>query len=361
MKKILLILACFVSLARATDLTRSISFSDGQRLTAANLQNLIDLTTISSSFYTSKPNEANLSSSDKILVYSTIFGSYETLTASQLLYGNTNTIMLLPEKTSPGTNDFFAIYDSVGTVLSRISFESLYLGTNYWVIRPTNNPPRLEAYFALFDGNTNSQTTISNLWTLMASIDWTNQGNYTSTTKSGDTIPMWNSTTGSNQLYTTASIITNAPVPAVYTNGDYFLAYSSTNNQMEKISKEQLVNDTSSLKFVAMLNTVSTYGTVAGLVVSTNTGFGNVPSYVRWVLHCISADRGYAVGDEVDLHEAVDFATDIAPHYAQVSDTNSVGIVGSSTALPSLYNKTTGALGGSIITTKWVFKVYATR
>lgn len=360
MKKIIALILCFASLANAVEIQRSITFVDGSRLTASQLNTLIDAAIITASFYTDKANEPVLDSSDKILVYSTIFGAYRTLTASQLLYGNTNTIMSLPEKTNPATNDFVAIYDQVGTVLSRVSFESLWLGTNYWVIRPTNSTPRLEAYFPLFDGNTNSQTSLSNLWTLITSIDWTNQPT-TSTTKASDVIPMWNSTTGSNQVYNLAGIITNAPVPAVYTNGDYFLAFSSTNGLIEKISKEQLVNDTAGLKFVAMLNAVSSYGNIAGIVTTTNTGFGNVPSYVRWVLHCISADRGYAVGDEVDLHEAVDFATDIAPHYAQVADTNSVGIVASSTALPSLYNKTTGALGGSITTSKWVFKVYATR
>lgn len=78
-----LALAIFLP-APASDLSRGTAPQDGQVLHAADLDNLIDLTSISSAFVTAKPLASTLYPSDLLPLYSVTLGEYEKLQLSVL-------------------------------------------------------------------------------------------------------------------------------------------------------------------------------------------------------------------------------------------------------------------------------------
>lgn len=128
-----------VVLAHALDITPGITFTDGQRITAAQLGQLVNQATIQPGFYTGKTINTVLSATDTILVYSSASGTYRRITGQNFLLNNTNWIVNLPEKTMVISNDYFLIYDSTGTVLSKASLADIssapgftsYLATNW--------------------------------------------------------------------------------------------------------------------------------------------------------------------------------------------------------------------------------------
>lgn len=176
---------------RASDLTPGFVFTDGQRLTAAQLGLLVSQATINPSFYTAKTLNLVLNTTDTILVYDSGSSTYKRITANNFLLNNTNWFTSqLVEKTSPVTNDMFLIYDATGLTLAKTSLSDIqtsptllqwwstnwqnvfYLGqTN--ATYPTNiiltltNPPAATDYVWVASStlNTNVGSTYSNFQT----------------------------------------------------------------------------------------------------------------------------------------------------------------------------------------------------
>src|SRR5689334_9244197 len=88
--------------AFASDLNKGITFSDGQRITAAQLHQLVDNATIVPGFYIGKDAESAVAGSDLFLVC--ITGTTPVLkkaTANSVLYQNYALITGQTEKSTP--------------------------------------------------------------------------------------------------------------------------------------------------------------------------------------------------------------------------------------------------------------------
>lgn len=114
----------------------------------------------------------------------------------------------------------------------------------------------------------------------------------------------------------------------------------------------------------AMLATNSSASFVHGPVavgdLSTAHGLGTTPSFVRWVLRCVTADSGYAEGDEVDVSSVCTFDAGNADQYPMFSpggnSTNVfIGYHGGPGQMP---HKTSQSIA-SFVAGNWRLKCYA--
>lgn len=76
--------------ARASEIIRGYTPQDGQQLYAADLENLVDESTIGAQFYGDKANTPILGAGYEFLIYDPSSSSYYTMNGWQVLYGNTN-------------------------------------------------------------------------------------------------------------------------------------------------------------------------------------------------------------------------------------------------------------------------------
>lgn len=127
MKTIALIVIILATLIRleAQDVSPGITFTDGQRLTAAQLGQLVSLATINTTFYTTKVSQGAPVSGDTFLVYSASSGTFHKLTAQSLLYGNTGIIANQTPYSTMSDYSTFLFYDPTNLWLGQITKSNL--------------------------------------------------------------------------------------------------------------------------------------------------------------------------------------------------------------------------------------------
>lgn len=114
-------------IARAGDITPGASFVDGQRLTAAQLAQLVNQAVINPSFYTTKVSQTNLTPTDILLVYSAASGTFHQLSGNAAVFQNNALVAnQVPYNASQiTTNVFFLGYDSTNFVLFKASLTNM--------------------------------------------------------------------------------------------------------------------------------------------------------------------------------------------------------------------------------------------
>lgn len=133
----------------SADLSRGYNFTDGNRVFASQLHDLVDDATILSGFYNDKTLSTLLDSDDVILVYSSDLSAFRKMTANTFLLANTNLITIQVEDTTPATNDLLLSYDVSAGALKKVQLFTI-----------SNN-----IYSTLFTVITNNQTTVTNIST----------------------------------------------------------------------------------------------------------------------------------------------------------------------------------------------------
>lgn len=159
MKKSLKILAIITALAsalasKAQDISPGYTFTDGQRLTAAQLESLVNQAAIQPAFYTDKIIQTNLNPTDILLVYNPSSGTYHQLTGQTAVFGNTAFITGQPEypTNTLAPYDYLLIYDPTNGILAKVSvtneiqFLSAYVVAPHLSFANTNNAGATNQY-----------------------------------------------------------------------------------------------------------------------------------------------------------------------------------------------------------------------
>ena len=292
----------------AADLQKGYTFTDGQRITASQLNALVDSGTILSGFYLGKSAETTLLSADTFLVWSPSLSAFRRITAGDALYNNTAIITSLAEKTTPATNDYTWIYDATGLGVKKVSLANLSLNnTNLIAGLPAVSSVALTSMVWVLNYGTNVQTTVSNLLALF---------NYTSaftnlpaltTPTNDDRLLLYSSQYGSNRTTTLVGLVTNLPAAAGLAGTDLVSVVQTG------IVKQATLNTLSNATVWPALTNYSgrftsydyTFAS-AGNVANTNHGLAGVPQVANWTLVCVTADTPYAVGQEIDVASVYD-------------------------------------------------------
>lgn len=103
---------------------------------------------------------------------------------------------------------------------------------------------------------------------------------------------------------------------------------------------------------------VTTAIPAAGTVTSFTHGLGSVPTFVRTVLKCTSADGGYAVGAEIPIEQTYTAAGNNFPFLISSANSTTVDITMlSGTSTPVIYNRSSGATYAYNLG-DWILKIY---
>lgn len=378
MKKILalLLLACLT--ATAQDINPGISFTAGQKLTAAQLSQLVSAATILPAFYTRQTDSStNLAIGDVFLV---VRGgnSFAKLTGEDILK-NPQLVTQQTLKTNADTNAVFMFYDGTGAELAKISMTNLGATLSSYITASNINvailpvlgylPDPLEptniAQLMIWDtNNAPSSISLSNLQASIAADILTNQ-----------IIPKVNqqmfqpwslySTNWTTNVWEATNIfaITNiSHVNGTNTNDTIALAdtipmFSTLQNSNTTVTMQALYQYFTNLNtfqsgFVSHEYSV-TFATNY-LVANTNHNLGSTPSRVNWVLVCKTSDVGYDVGDEISIY-AID--RDNGASFAGGANSTNVFLIRYNAGLRT-FNKESGAIS-DMTESRWKAKCYA--
>ena len=176
----------------AQELSPGYTFTDGQRLTAAQLGQLVSLATVQTAFYTDKSYQGAPANGDLFLVYSASSGTFHKLTAASLLYTNYAIISSQVQYATAIKAATFLFYDPTNMVFGQISLSNLsqvvssgiqfsnvvLYNTNglqlpiyNTTLTATNNP----LYVVVFDTNgVPSALTLSNVFSAYQAYIYTN-------------------------------------------------------------------------------------------------------------------------------------------------------------------------------------------
>ena len=358
------LLALLFSLpAGAADITRGITFTDGQRLTAANLHSLVDSATIGAAFLTGKDVLAAVDNADYVLVYDTSTGTYKKMTLAVLIMANTGLITTQAEEYNPAPTDYLLLYDASGASFAKVSVTNLVTGNTNLVMAqlPITNL-LTDAQFLVNNGGTNNRISISNLWAqnFEYTRGFTNQLQHTTPTNS-DRLLIWDTLAGTNKWVTVLGLHTNLPVSTVPTNTATLTLYET--GQVKRASIEVL---RTTLTTAAFLSTNQTFtGSVAlgsisaaGKYIDTAHGLGVTPKSLHCVLVCATADQNYAVGDELDFGN-IWSSGGTSPIGTPWANSTNVGVttLGAANTF-QIPDKTTGT-PATPTAARWTLKIYA--
>jgi hypothetical protein len=168
-------LLCAV-VVHAADLSRGITFTDGQRITAAQLHQLIDNAQILPGYYTGKVSQTNLNATDILLVYSAASGTFHQVNGAQLFLNNTDWINSRTEKLRLNTNDYFVVYDVDGGIIAKVALTNILYGGNQSVIAGARAPTNIWNNYTLLAWDNTSTPNTSNYWRLTITNLYDNLG-----------------------------------------------------------------------------------------------------------------------------------------------------------------------------------------
>lgn len=360
-----ILVAMLALTAGAADLTRSITFTDGSRLTAAQLHTLIDGASINTAFYSGKSLLTAVDSSDYILLYDVSAGTYKRMTLSTLVLGNTDLITTQPVKPNLAPGDFFLLYDAAGGTLSKVSYTNLLSGnTNLIGQLPPVTTLTDEALIMVRHGGTNNQMAVSNLWLgLVIRAGITNLAQHLAPTNT-DRLLIWDSAGGTNKTTTLTGVVTNLPL-AVNPLLTSQISLIET-GEVKKISLDalQLRFATNGNFLTTNLAFVTTNFPLAGWTGATNCqnaahGLTTTPRQVRAVIYCTSTDLGYAVNDEVEAASLRESSGSVEYQVSSVwaNSTNVGGNLAYISGTPQIPTKTGAAYSG-LTKSKWSYRIY---
>ncbi len=241
MRKFFLFLLLSLSVS-AQEINPGLTFTDGSRLTAAQLGLLVSQATIQPAFYTDKGSQTNIATTDILLVYSPASGSFHQVSAALGLYANT-LLITAQSPGNPSTNDLLLWYSVSNNVLYKATFlNALQTNLNY--------------AFGVSTNYATNSVPMTNDWIMGVS-----SGIY----KGAGT----NLTGGTREFRTVLSMFqegmgqstpTNLPVSSSPTNSDSSLAWTTTDNTnwtASRITREGLLTNLTSLTVTNALNTNS--------------------------------------------------------------------------------------------------------
>jgi hypothetical protein len=358
----------------AADISRGQSFSDGQRITASQLQNLVDNATIVPGFYTTKPVNSSLAGADIVLIYSPSLAAYRQITANSFLYQNPVIITGQTEKSTVATNDYLLLYDAAAGVLKKLAVGTLDVGgTNVIVGQPTiYSNLNANAVIWVVNNGTNGSTTISNAllgFNYMAASTvspFALLAEHAAPTNA-DQLLIWSSVNSSNRFVTLSGLQTNGVVVTNIGSGDLFQFYSfgtATNGA----TNAEAVIDFNSLSNLVVNHAESklpkTFVSAEypipsvdnGGVTNIAHGLAGVPQSVRWVIVAkTNSVNGLTAGDEVDVNAVFDSGGS-APAWVYGGNATNVFIGFSKAA--SMQNKTNSSFA-AVDTLRCKIKSYA--
>ena len=130
-----LLLAVSIAVSQAQDLTAGIVFQDGQRITAAQLGQLVTGATIQPNFYNNKVSQPSVLPTDTLLVYSAASGTFHRVLATGI-FTNAYIVSSQPIYASAlNTNDPYTFlgYDTTNNSLFQISSSNLVSSLSPWI------------------------------------------------------------------------------------------------------------------------------------------------------------------------------------------------------------------------------------
>lgn len=350
---VMLLILTLAGFCHAGDMLRGFNFVDGQKVTAAQLNGLVDNGSVLSSFYTSKSSKTNLDATDLVLVYDVSQGVYRKISGSAFLLNNTSWISSLSEGTSLENSDFVPFLDVSAGVLKKAAITNLWQFGN----QPVATPNQL---FTLLEWNSGTgnyyQLPGLTLYTNLA----TNWGNYfvltnlpqsTSLVQASNAFWTFNAVTGTNEYVLLSQITTNI----LGTNG---IVCATTNGSVQATNGFGVgfTNNT-----IYLSNFVSTnFSVPSSSQVWTNAhSLGCVPQMVRAVLVCTNANLSYPVGAEIDLSGIIQNSSGNPVANISADSTNTY-IVFSGTGVAAWTARPMNTITYSNITPgSWNVKIYA--
>jgi len=378
-----LLFLCLALQATAGDITRGTSFADGQRVSAAQLHQLVDSATINNTFYTGKAIDSTPLDSDYLLVYSpALLGFYKMTLGTAFLF-NTNLITEQTEKLYPAAGDFLLLYDASGAALKKINWNlietnlfyflnvnsnaSQFFQAGYSNAPFTNLPPLTtpilndDQFWIEHDTNAAGSHTNFSGYALTAAGYITN-----STTISVFSFPATNTPqTNAGSLLLSTNCVVNIFAPA---STNYSISYTnigmtnyavtnvsiSTNSQIGSMTLGGLFQLLDLARPRSEKFTSGEFDLALSGYCSTNHGLGGAPQVCRWVLVCKTNDASYIVGNEVSATCFYDSSSG-APAGFGASATNVF------LSVPSSHQTIVGTNGSgqSLTLVRWKAKAYA--
>ena len=350
--------------ATAGDLTRSITFSDGQRITAAQLHTLVDGASVNATFLTGKNLNSTVDTADYVLVYDTSAGTFTKMTLSTLVMANTGLITTQTDDPNPAYNDYVLTYDASASSFAKVSITNLLYNTNLIAVLPSITTLGADARIWVRDSGTNAAIQVTNLWAnFLYRAAITNLLTLTSPTND-DRFLVWDSDALTNKTVTLSGLFTNLTATTTNGNSDYYLTI--TNGTPKLITYANLVNTVSNSIFGGSFTSPNTNlnGLAAGKYLDVPHGLQSTPKILKGVIVCTSADAGYAVGDEVDFQGVFDPSTPASTDHrgsfaiTAVANSTNIFVIQGASSLFYVRSKTTGQ-GVDIDESKWLYRVYA--
>lgn len=350
--------------AAGADLTRGITFTDGQRLTAANLHSLVDSASVGVAFLTGKSLLSTVDAADYVLVYDTSAGTFKKMTLATLLTGNTELITAQSEEVNPASNDMLLMYDASGGGLVKVSITNLVYNTNLLHALPTITNALQTAKVKVLNGGTNATLTLDSLWlnSFRYSQAITNLTRRTQPTNN-DAFLMFDSVAGTNRWATWIDLVTNTPAASVVSNATLISVLETNQFKQMTISNLmlQFANSgmfyTTNLSFTTTNKTLVTV-TAAGMAVNQAHGLSATPKAVRGVLVNTTSEHGFAIGDEVAF-EHIYSPTHILPVSVGANATNVFVIVSGDPSTSWQVRSKDAGTWQNITDTSWSLRAYA--
>ena len=358
-----LLTAMLATTVNAGDLTRSITFSDGQRITAAQLHTLVDGASIGATFLTGKNLNSTVETADYVLVYDTSAGLFTKMTLSTLLMANTGLITTQTDDPNPAYNDYVLTYDASALSFAKVSITNLLYNTNLIAVLPSITNLTSSAMIKVLHGGTNAQIEVTNLWLRFTyRAAFTNLAEHTAPTNT-DRLLIWDSLAGTNKYTTLSGFYTNLTTTTTNGSGDYFLTI--TNGTPKLITYQNHINSISNSIFGGSFTSATTAlnGLASGKSLDVAHGLSGTPKILKGVIVATAADLNYSIGDEVDFFSVTDVSagdTDLRSQNAITVGANSTNVFVVQVISSNLRtkNKTTGVTA-DIDESKWSFRVYA--
>lgn len=281
-KRAPLIAVMFIALAaNAGDFQSGVNFSDGQTVSAAQMNNIVNNATVNNSLISGKPVDPAPLGSDTLLIFSPTLNGLYRLTLNSGVLQNPALITAQSEKTTPISADYLLLWDSVGLALKKVSAGNLALNNTNVVfgapfMQATNLDPQVKVPISNY--GTNAVTTASNLFSVQVPLLLTNLPVVTQPTNT-DLLFIWSTRT--NALDTNGATPYLAAI-APQNVGPYTLTISN----LASINGTNLAGNPAQILVTNMGTTLSPF--VELFVVVTNTTGLPSPSGFAW-----------SIGDEI--------------------------------------------------------------
>ena len=305
--------ALLATTAQAGDLTRSVTFSDGQRITAGQLHTLVDGASVNATFLTGKNLNSTVETTDYVLVYDTSAGVFTKMTLSTLVMANTGLITTQADDPNPDYNDYVLTYDASASSFAKVSITNLLYNTNLIAVLPNITNLTQSATMWVRHSGTNAQIEVTNLLSnfsyLTYRVPFTNLSRHTTPTNT-DRLLIWDSVAGTNKWTGLSGLVTN--LPTVTTNGPNDWLMVVTNGNVSKMGYGNLVTNI----YTFVTNNNSPFETSARAIISQclpQTATVATPAFDAINNHLYATNHGFVTGWAVTVQNSTSYASRPTP------------------------------------------------